>query len=102
MEDDSKIEITPDECIDTGAIIKAARLGLTPSPTETLAEFLHRIRYNRSRCKWNLKLSAELLDLEALHKIDMSKAHDAGYDCMVTHYVLDELRNRTWLGSVEE
>ena len=95
------IRIEQEECLDTGSIMKAARMGLTPDPTEKLHEFLRRIRYIRSSTKWNLKVSAELLDLAALHKIDMDKAHDAGYDCMVTHYVLEELRNRTWLGDAE-
>jgi DNA polymerase III epsilon subunit-like protein len=91
------VEITKEECLDTGAIIKAARLGLTPSMMETLAEFQHRIRYIRSRVKWNLEISTELLNLNELHGVDMAHAHDAGYDCRVTHLVLEELRNRTWL-----
>lgn len=86
-----------DECVDTGVMVKAAQMGVSPGPFETLSKFQARIRATRKRVKWNLTFSAEILELEKMYSIDMSSAHDAGFDCKVTHLVFEELRRRAGL-----
>lgn len=85
------------ESIDTGSIFKAAQLGAQPSPFESLASFQMRIRNTRSRVKWRLEVAADILGLAQSHGVDMSEAHDAGFDCKVTHLVFEELRRRAGL-----
>jgi DNA polymerase III epsilon subunit-like protein len=86
-----------DECVDTGMLFKAAQCGVKPAPFESLSRFQARVRSMRRRVKWNLTIAAEILDLEKSHGIDMSGAHDAGFDCKVTHLVFEELRRRAGL-----
>jgi len=78
--------------IDTGCLFKAVQVGVRPGPTETLDKFLHRIRYIRSRVKWNLAYSVHALDLDRKFNLDLEEAHDAGFDCYMTHLLFEELK----------
>lgn len=90
-------EFDLDRCLDTGVIFKAAQMGLSPTPSESLTKFQRRIRHDRSSVKWKLALAAEMLELGPKFGVDMENAHDAGYDCMATHYVLEALRRKVGL-----
>ena len=44
--------------------------------------------------KWKIPVAVEILQLKELHGINMDEAHDAGFDCRITHLILEELRRR--------
>ena len=84
---------SPDEVIDTGCIIKAMKMDLLPGPSEGLGKFLRRIRNARNSHKWSLTHAVDIFELERLYGLDMTRAHDAGFDCRLTHLVLESLRS---------
>lgn len=81
------------EFIDTGCIFKAAQMQSQPGPHETLESYFSRIRHTRSHVKWRLEFAISAYEIEKKHKLDLNKAHDAGFDCLLTHYLLESLRN---------
>lgn len=85
----------PNEIIDTGCICKAAQMGSLIGPKESLIEYFNRIRQTRSRVKWALEFSIKNYEVDKRFDIDVSKAHDAGVDCYMTHCLLEEFRNYT-------
>ena len=80
------------EYIDTGMIFKAAQMRTVPGPTEDLHKFFVRIKNTRSRVHWNLTEATQMLNVDKKHGLDMAGAHDAGFDCKVTHLLFEELR----------
>ena len=80
------------EYIDTGMIFKAAQIRTVPSPPEDLHKFFLRIKDTRSRVHWNLTEAAQMLNVDKKHSLDMAGAHDAGFDCKVTHLLFEGLR----------
>jgi len=80
------------EYIDTGMIFKAAQIRTVPSPLEDLHKFFIRIKDTRSRVHWNLTEATQMLNIDKKHGLDMTAAHDAGFDCKVTHLLFEELR----------
>jgi len=84
--------ISPNEYLDTGMMFKAAQLRYTPSGREDLHKFFCRIKDTRSRAKWNLTLASQMLGVDKKNSLDMSSAHDAGFDCLVTHLLFEEMR----------
>jgi len=80
------------ELIDTGLIYKANQLCVAPRDDEALDAFFERVAEIRSRVKWNLGLTMRTLHLDAKFGLDLEGAHDAGYDCYMTHLLLEELR----------
>jgi DNA polymerase III epsilon subunit-like protein len=80
------------EVIDTGMIVKAAQLDMNFRPEESLRNFYLRISEIRSRVKWSL--AGYCFDTFELEKSGVSrdKAHDAGSDCVLTHYLFEKLR----------
>ena len=81
------------EYIDTGMLFKASQLRTLPGPHEDLHRFFTRIKNTRSRVKWKLTTAIERLNLHIKHGIDLTKAHDAGFDCWMTHLLFEELRS---------
>lgn len=84
---------SPNEYIDTGMLFKAAQLRTAPGLHEDLHGFFSRIKATRSRVKWRLTTAIERLGLHTQHGIDLNKAHDAGFDCWMTHLLFEELRS---------
>jgi DNA polymerase III epsilon subunit-like protein len=85
------------ELIDTGMLFKASQIFASPTDREDLTAFFSRVAEIRSRAKWNLTFAVERLGLDMKFGIDMKSAHDAGFDCKVTHLLLEELRHRSAL-----
>lgn len=85
-------QFVPGEVIDTGMFFKAASLNTLPAVDETLSDFFYRIAETRSRVKWNLAYAIQHFEVDKRADIDLSKAHDAGVDCRLTHLLLEELR----------
>lgn len=83
------------ELIDTGCIYKAAQMQSQLGPHETLESYFHRIRYTRSHVKWRLEFAISAYEIEKKHKLDLNEAHDAGFDCLLTHYLLESFREAT-------
>lgn len=81
--------------IDTGMIFKAAQMGVAPAEGEDLTMFFERIERERSHARWKLVLAAEKYGLVEKHNLNMDEAHDAGFDCRLTHYFFEEMRS--WL-----
>lgn len=78
--------------VDTGMLYKASRLGMAPCEDETLLQFFQRVGETRSRVKWNLSHAIQRLQIDKKYDLDLTAAHDAGYDCYMTHLLLEELR----------
>jgi DNA polymerase III epsilon subunit-like protein len=92
-----EFEFPRNGCIDTGMIFKAAQMGVAPAEDEDLTGFFARISAERSRVRWKLELAAQKYGLVEKHNLDMTKAHDAGFDCRLTHYFFEEMRR--WLAT---
>jgi DNA polymerase III epsilon subunit-like protein len=86
-----------DEFIDTGMMFKASQLFASPADAESLGAFFHRVSKIRSRAKWKLTYAMTQLGLDMKYGIDLSAAHDAGFDCKMTHLLLEDLRQRAGL-----
>ena len=86
-------DYSPECLIDTGCLFKAVQLGTLPGPTETLGMFLKRVRNTHSRVKWKLSYAMSTLDLDREFDLDLEQAHDAGFDCYMTHLLFEKLRN---------
>jgi hypothetical protein len=85
----------PELVFDTAAVVKATLVGMPPFPEETLREYFFRVLerpapgtcYNLDTyCVNKFKLPEKYPDL------DMSGAHNAGFDSMLTHLLLEEFR----------
>ena len=85
-------EIEPHEIIDTGLIYKAGRMCVEPRTDELLSHFFKRIAATRSNIKWNLALAMQELHLDTRFSLNLDDAHDAGFDCYMTHLLFEELR----------
>lgn len=85
-----------DEIIDTGMIEKAiqdrAKVNVSlPWSTENLKTWSRRMSNSPRRgIYWNLDRHAtKKYDLVERYNLDMTNAHDAGFDCYMTHLLLD-------------
>jgi len=83
--------------LDTGILVKAAQLGETVRPWETLPQFYARVGEIRAAgVYWSMERHCiktyGLLEKAAAVKSGKVKAHDAGDDCLFTHLLLEELR----------
>jgi len=87
--------IPADRCLDTGMMVKASRLNLSMLPKESFRSFATRVDSIRRRgVYWSL--DRYCIDAYGLEKrgADRTKAHDAGYDCFMTHLLLEAMREQ--------
>jgi DNA polymerase III epsilon subunit-like protein len=82
----------PDEFIDTGCMFKAAQMGALIGPHEKLSDYFERVRNTRSYVKWRLEFAIATYEINKKHDLDLNKAHDASFDCYLTHLLLEEFR----------
>ena len=82
-----------DEVVDTGMLVKAAQLGASLTEGDNLLSFYARIYKIRAKgLYWALpKYCYQTFNL-AKYGVDITKAHDAGVDCDLVHYLFEELR----------
>ena len=79
--------------IDTGLIEKAAQLVRNPWPAETLDEWMRRLNNaSAAGVKWNLAMCAQKYRLAERYNLDMRHAHIGGFDCRLTHHLLETFR----------
>ena len=87
------IKLPRDRIFDTGAMYKANKLGMLPAGGEAMWNFFVKVRDIRARgVLWNLGLAAEELGVVEKYGLDLSGAHDASFDVLITHYVYQEMR----------
>jgi DNA polymerase III epsilon subunit-like protein len=81
-----------DEQLDTGLLVKAMQLRMYPGTDERLYNYYRRVGDLRAGVKWSLdRYCIQRFGLDKKHDVDALKAHDAGYDCFLTHLLLKEL-----------
>ena len=81
---------------DTGLTVKAALLGeeADAASKETWRAFFRRIDKIRSRTKWNLSLCRSMFALDSLANFEDGQEHDAGFDCLLCHYLIKAFLSR--------
>ncbi len=81
-----------DEIVDTGAMVKALQVGTYPR-NESNLDFMLRVGSIRAKgVKWSLdKYCIERFKLAARIEEEGLKSHDAVADCVITHWVLEEM-----------
>jgi len=81
--------------IDTGSLFKANKLGALPADEEPSWNFFARVRgYRAKGVFWRLSLAARDLDITGQLPFSLDSAHDAGADCLITHYVYQAMRDK--------
>lgn len=85
------------EIVDTGMLVKGAQLEMFfRDDAENLRSFYRRVSEVRAKgVYWSL--DRHCIDAYGLatYGIDKSKMHDAGEDCVATHFLLSEIRRRS-------
>ena len=101
---------------DTGAIFKAseiwdARSGdamnfkvqMLPNRTETLKTYFSRVIYTRvAGVKWSLSKIMDDFGLTEKHAVDEGQFHNAGFDAMCLHWIMEEYRSRITRNNVTQ
>lgn len=90
-----EFSFTPNEVIDTGCLYKAANVGMLPGPGEALDPFFRRVRSLRCPLKWRLEFTITQLGIDKEHNLDLEQAHDAAFDCRLTHLLFEQLRKNS-------
>jgi DNA polymerase III epsilon subunit-like protein len=90
----------PNEILDTGALVKAIQTGHYFAANDTLRSFAASVTATRNPgVYWSLdRYCFNAFELEK-YGLRKDQAHDAAYDCRMTHYVLVELRRRAAEGA---
>jgi DNA polymerase III epsilon subunit-like protein len=82
------------EIVDTGMMVKAYQLGMSYRMNDTLRSFGKWVSGVRAKgVFWSLdRYCYEHFKLQEISGINKEDAHDAGVDCMLTHFLLERLR----------
>jgi DNA polymerase III epsilon subunit-like protein len=88
--------------VDTGLMEKAAQLNFYPWPGESLVDFYARVyNWKKKGVFWSLDRNCvPKYKLDLIHGLDMTKAHDAGFDCILTHHLFEHYRELAELGGI--
>jgi DNA polymerase III epsilon subunit-like protein len=80
--------------IDTGVMEKAHQLNVFPNQGESIQDFFRRIRRKRTPgIYWSLdSFCIPKYQLDTKHNLDVKQAHDAEFDCVVTHLLFEQFR----------
>jgi len=81
--------------VDTGMIEKAHSANIrVPQPGgQSVFRWYEEVYGTIRKGKWNLSGCARKYDLVARHSLDLSQAHAAGFDCRMTHFLLEAYRD---------
>jgi DNA polymerase III epsilon subunit-like protein len=87
--------------VDTGLMEKASQLNWFPGPGESVEDFFRRVYdWKKKGVFWSLDRNCvPKYKLDVAHGLDMGKAHDAGFDCVVTHHLFEHYRELAELGA---
>lgn len=82
------------ELFDTGMVEKGSQSQSTPWVGETVKAWSLRTYEQRLRnVRWSLDVACvPRYRLDEKHNLNMGEAHDAGFDCLVTHYLFEEYK----------
>lgn len=83
------------EVIDTAMLVKAMQLGMLPGVGETSYAFWFRVRNFRAKgIYYSLdRYCIERFNLAAKYGVSKDSAHDAGYDCWMSHLLVAEMNH---------
>jgi len=89
-----KLTIQPNQLYDTGIMEKLCQMNLLPNSGEDIGTFLVRLQYKRMNgIYWSLdKHCIPKYKLNEKYQLDADKAHDAGYDCVITYHLFETFR----------
>jgi DNA polymerase III epsilon subunit-like protein len=92
----SPFKFDENEIVDTGMMVKADQLGMSYRLNDTLRSFGKWVSNVRARgVFWSLdRYCYEEYKLREISGINKEDAHDAGVDCMLTHFLLERLRSQ--------
>lgn len=80
------------QLIDIGMLIKSGLTRRRALSYEAPRDFYYRVSEERSRCRWSLERAVvPHFKLVEKYGVDISQAHDAGYDCWITAVALQEI-----------
>ena len=87
------VNLDDNQVLDTGMLVKAAQIGESPQPGESLCDFWLRVSEVRATVKWALdRYCVPTYGLDRKYGIDTSRQHaSAAYDTWVTYCLLREL-----------
>ena len=85
------LHINRSQLIDTAMIVKGMRLGMIPGPDENIYDYYSRVKRFRAKgVFYNLdRYCVERFELRQRYGVEPENAHDAGYDCYLTHLVVE-------------
>ena len=88
-----RFEIPGDRVIDVGVFEKARQLAEMPRKGETLVDYQRRIRSIKAAgVKWSSTHCCEVYGLNEKYGLDAVDMHSAGFDSMLCHLLLEEMR----------
>lgn len=89
-----QFKFNENEIVDTGMIVKARQLGMSYRLNDTLRSFAKWVSEVRARgIYWSLdRYCYDYYKLKEASGISKEDAHDAGVDCRLTHFLLEQLR----------
>lgn len=81
------------EVVDTAMLVKAMQIGILPGESETSYAYWSRVRDFRAKgIYYSLdRYCIERFQLAQKHGVSKSSAHDAGYDCWMSHLLVEEM-----------
>jgi hypothetical protein len=105
-------ELPPNGYFDTGGLFKATQIWeaqtgnlthfrgvMLPQRSDTLKSYFHRVIHARiAGVKWSLPVILEHYNLIEKHNADMSQHHNAGFDAMCLHWIMEEFASRVQAG----
>ena len=102
FERDSRLSGDPfifgdNEVLDTGMLVKSIRLGMYFDPADSLRAYAKRVcGVHAKGVYWSLdRFCYDHYGLGERSGIRKEDTHDAGVDCLLTHHLLEVLRERT-------
>ncbi len=81
-----------DRMLDTGLMIRACLVGVSPAWNETLPVYVKRLNAVRCGPRHNLAAAAEFFDLRAASGVASKNCHTASYDAWIVHLLIEKLR----------
>lgn len=92
------------EILDTAALCKAMQLAMLPGQDESVFDYFERVMAFRAKgVYFNLeRYCVERFELVQKYGVDSSCAHSSGYDCWLTHLVVQELNKLMGVQTVQE
>lgn len=81
------------QVMDTAMLVKAMQIGILPGENETAYAYWSRVKDFRAKgIYYSLdRYCIDRFDLVSKHGVSKERAHDAGYDCWMSHLLVEEM-----------